>query len=82
MSDKMKSGKIDKMFKIFNHSSENMTETDSDSVDLIVTSPPYNIGTRYLDFRDADSFEIYLKTLEKIFSECIRARAVGFVDNE
>jgi DNA modification methylase len=60
------------MFLLYNHTSEDMSETKDESVDLILTSPPYNIGTKYSDFKDADSFEIYKKTLEKIFSECYR----------
>jgi DNA modification methylase len=60
------------MFKLYNHSSEDMSETGNDTVDLILTSPPYNIGTKYSDFKDADSFDIYKKTLENIFSECYR----------
>jgi DNA modification methylase len=60
------------MFKLYNHSSEDMSETVNSSVDLILTSPPYNIGTKYSDFKDANSFDVYKKTLEKIFSECYR----------
>lgn len=33
--------------KIYNCSSENMTQIESSSVDLVVTSPPYNIDIKY-----------------------------------
>lgn len=65
------SNKID-MFKLYNHSSEDMSETEDKSVDLILTSPPYNIGTKYSDFKDADDFEVYKEIIRKIFSECLR----------
>ena len=32
---------------IYQKSSENMSEIDNNSVDLVVTSPPYNIDIKY-----------------------------------
>ena len=61
-----------KMFKIYNLSSENMHEVLNESVDLIVTSPPYNIGTKYLDYGDNLSFDIYKNLLIKVLKECSR----------
>jgi DNA modification methylase len=57
---------------LYNKSSEDMPEIQDSSVDLIFTSPPYNIGTKYVDFRDATSFDEYKGMLLRVFSECYR----------
>lgn len=41
-----------------------------DSVDLIVSSPPYNIGKEYESARKA--LEIYLAEQEEVLRECVR----------
>ena len=60
------------MFQIFNHSSEEMSEKEDGSIDLIIAGPPYNIGTKYEDFGDEYSITEYRKIMGKIFSECFR----------
>ena len=71
---------------IYNHSSETMSEIDDKSVDLIVTSPPYNIDIQYgnktvkgkiseskgVKYNDNLSEEEYHFMLERVFSECKR----------
>ena len=49
-----------------------MSEIEDDSVDLIVTSPPYNIGTQYGDFKDLMTMDEYQTILKNVFSECNR----------
>lgn len=49
-----------------------MIEVASASVDLIYTSPPYNIGTIYAEFQDEDSLVSYQQLLNKVFNECSR----------
>lgn len=72
--------------KIYNKSSESMEEIDDNSVDLVVTSPPYNIdiqyGQKWKDRKPVESKgkkysddmeeEEYRKMLEKVFDECKR----------
>lgn len=67
-------------------SSESMDEVEDSSVDLVVTSPPYNIDIQYgnsqkkgkvvaakgVKYKDDLSEEEYRKMLEKVFSECKR----------
>jgi DNA modification methylase len=60
------------MFKINNHSSESMPEIGNQTIDLVFTSPPYNIGTKYNSFNDTSSFGEYKKFLEKLITECIK----------
>lgn len=60
------------MFSIYNKSSASMAEVVGDSVDLIYTSPPYNIGTAYQENKDDTSVSSYFVTLKQIFSECYR----------
>ena len=60
---------------IFCKSSENMKELHNDSVDVIVTSPPYNIGKIYSEeepFSDLKEEDVYLEFLGRVFSECFR----------
>lgn len=60
------------MFKIYNSSSENMSDMHGESVDLIITSPPYNIGTKYSGFNDNLSFSEYKNLLTNVMKECSR----------
>ena len=60
--------------KIFCHSSENMAELPDDSVHLMVTSPPYNVGKDY----DEDlSFVEYRELLSRVFAETYRVLVPG-----
>lgn len=63
-----------KYFKIYNKSSERMDDISDGAVDFILTSPPYNIGTKYGNFADSSNFEAYKKTLAKIIGECYRVQ--------
>lgn len=68
------------MFKIeepviFYKSSENMEEIDDNSVQLIITSPPYGKIKNYGNEEQIgffDSFEDYFKRLKQVWSECYR----------
>lgn len=71
---------------IYNHSSEIMSEIEDKSVNLVVTSPPYNIDVQYgnktvkgkiseskgVKYNDNLSEEDYRLMLDKVFSECKR----------
>lgn len=71
---------------IYLESSEQMKEIEDESVDLIVTSPPYNIDIKYgnktehgkavaskgVKYEDKKPEEEYRQMLENVFSECIR----------
>ena len=72
--------------KIFYKSSEKMSELPDESVDLIVTSPPYNIdikygnkwnnrkitGTKSSKYKDNLDEEEYLKLIKNVSTECKR----------
>ncbi len=51
----------------------------SDSIDLIVTSPPYNFGHRYAhdESHDTHDWNEYFRTLSGIWSECYRVLMPG-----
>ncbi|MHA1912299.1 MAG: DNA-methyltransferase [Candidatus Kariarchaeaceae archaeon] len=59
-------------------SSEKMLELEDESIDVIVTSPPYNVGKQYSTsdgskgYNDQLSLEDYLLFLETVFKECNR----------
>jgi modification methylase len=60
--------------QIFPHSSESMHELPDNSVALMVTSPPYNVGKDY----DLDlTLEEYLNLLEKVLRETKRTLMPG-----
>ena len=74
-------------FRLFNHSCEHMVELADNSVDLIVTSPPY-----WVDPKDAalgpallrndkldtpQSYDELLNLLERCFAECLRVLKPG-----
>lgn len=44
----------------------------SNSVDIVITSPPYNIGVKYRTYKDKKGMHHYLKWLHQIFSEVKR----------
>lgn len=60
--------------KIYNRSSEVMHELPTNSVSLIVTSPPYHVGK---DYDTDDSFDDYLDLLINVFTECERVLQPG-----
>ncbi len=47
------------------------------SVDLIITDPPFNIGKKYNSYADNKSKEEYLKWCESWLAECIRVLKEG-----
>src|SRR3989338_1142152 len=60
--------------KVFCSSSENMKELPDNSVHLMITSPPYNVGKEY----DKDlSLEEYLTLLRNVFKEVKRVLVTG-----
>ena len=56
--------------KIINDDILSTTEVKEKSVDLIVTSPPYNIDIKYNSHNDKISYERYLEFSEKWMSRC------------
>jgi site-specific DNA-methyltransferase (adenine-specific) len=45
---------------------------DDNSVDLIVTSPPYNVGIDYDTWKDNMSWSNYLNWCQEWLTECFR----------
>jgi len=65
---------IDEVDVIFNRSSEEMNELPDNSVHLMVTSPPYNVGKEY----DNDlTLEEYLSFLMRVWKETYRVLVPG-----
>jgi site-specific DNA-methyltransferase (adenine-specific) len=64
----------DSLDRIFNHSAETMSELPDNSVHLMVTSPPYNVGKEY----DEDlSLDDYLAFLGRVWQETWRLLVPG-----
>src|SRR3989338_5362482 len=81
-----KKRKIMEVNNLYCRSSEQMSEIKDESVTLVVTSPPYNIGVRYgnkhqngravaskgVKYDDDLSDQEYADLLRKTFTECKR----------
>jgi DNA modification methylase len=64
----------DRLDRIFKVSSEQMAELPDNSVHLVVTSPPYNVGKDY----DADlTLDEYLAFLRRVWAETFRVLVPG-----
>ena len=64
-----------KNYKIFNHSSEDMSELETGSIDSIITSPPYFQMVSYGNVNELGQekeVDTYIENLLNIFSECYR----------
>ncbi len=48
-----------------------------DLIDIIITSPPYNVAHIYENYNDDLEFETYLNSMRLIFKECCRVLKVG-----
>lgn len=62
---------------IYYKSSINMQEVDDESVHLVITSPPYNVGKQYGKHDDKMDFQEYLVFLNKVWLECKRVLCTG-----
>jgi site-specific DNA-methyltransferase (adenine-specific) len=49
-----------------------MSEIENNSLDLIITSPPYNIGTVYGDVKDDLEFSVFKNLLSSVSKESFR----------
>lgn len=54
-----------------------MEELDDNSVQLVVTSPPYNVGKKYNFYEDREPLERYLDFLRMVWRECQRVLVPG-----
>lgn len=60
--------------RVFHKSSENMSELPDNSVHLMVTSPPYNVGK---DYEDDLSLQDYRSLLKRVMAETYRVLVPG-----
>jgi site-specific DNA-methyltransferase (adenine-specific) len=63
--------------RIFCADSRAMRQVPDNSVQLIVTSPPYNVGKDYAQHHDAMELEHYLAFLNSVWTECKRVLCKG-----
>lgn len=65
------------MNRIFCGDARCMDQVADESVHLVVTSPPYNVGKGYKDHDDQMSMAEYMKFLGDVWSECKRVLVPG-----
>ena len=63
--------------KIFCADARRMAEMPDGAVQLVVTSPPYNVGKAYANHSDDLPLEEYLRFLNEVWRECYRVLAPG-----
>jgi DNA modification methylase len=56
---------------------EVMKDLPGNSIDLIITSPPYNVGKDYGTYHDEVSWDEYYTWLQKVITECYRVLVKG-----
>lgn len=54
-----------------------LKKMEDNTVDIVLTSPPYNFDMEYDEHNDKDEASEYLNTLVSIFDECIRVMKSG-----
>jgi DNA modification methylase len=63
--------------QLYNRDSRDLSFIPDGAVDLVVTSPPYNVGIKYATHEDCLPLEEYLGMLESVWQECHRVLAPG-----
>lgn len=62
---------------IHNNVIDGLKKIPDDSVSLIFTSPPYNVGIKYENYDDCMKYADYINWLKDVFSECYRVLRTG-----
>ena len=62
---------------LYNHSCESMHEIPDNSVHLVITSPPYNVGKDYTNSNDDLPLHQYRLLLQTVWTECYRVLVNG-----
>lgn len=62
---------------ILNRDSRDLRPIPSESVQLVITSPPYNVGINYNQHDDVMPVEEYLALLSAVWRECYRVMETG-----
>ena len=69
----MDMGKKIKLNKIYNKDClKGLATLDDNFIDVIITSPPYNIGIKYNEYSDTKSRDDYLNWMEELAESCKR----------
>ena len=63
--------------QIYNSDARAMEEVDDNSIQLVVTSPPYNVGKNYNFYEDRAPLDNYLEFLMLVWKECRRILVPG-----
>ncbi len=76
MQEYLKSAKIYEP-EVYYKTSEHMDEVENGSVQLMITSPPYNVGKGYVAYDDKKELQVYLDFLKGVWVECEKKLCKG-----
>jgi DNA modification methylase len=71
------SWQVGELVTIYNKDARDLSMIPTSSVHLIITSPPYNVGTNYKSHNDTMPLADYLSFLDKVWDECNRVLVPG-----
>ncbi len=63
---------LDESIYIYNDDFLNMKCIEEDSIDLVITSPPYNLNVNYGSYDDEIPYVDYLKFTEEWLNKCLK----------
>ncbi len=63
--------------EVYYKTSEHMDAVQDNSIQLIVTSPPYNVGKEYIAYDDKKELQVYLDFLNNVWIECKKKLCKG-----
>jgi modification methylase len=63
--------------EVYYKTSEHMEEVENGSVQLMITSPPYNVGKGYIAYDDKKELQVYLDFLKNVWVECKKKLCKG-----
>jgi site-specific DNA-methyltransferase (adenine-specific) len=67
----------DDLVRIYNADSTHLTFLDDESIDLTITSPPYNLDVSYNGYKDDVPYRAYLDWVETWAAELLRVSCIG-----
>jgi site-specific DNA-methyltransferase (adenine-specific) len=59
------------------HNLDVLKDIEKDTVDIVITSPPYNFDMPYISTKDKVAYDVYFAALNEVWKECFRVLKPG-----